>query len=149
MRFVIVVAVILAVAVAASQQGAADGDVADNTVVAIDDVIGGADYTLEALLDGRVTGLSEHSINGVQGVALTNTGYLAGFPTHVQAILIGLFDSIPEDCKYHILNPIFFVYTSDSIACLVMQRCCYQPSSMSHETWPVCLRCKNLNIRIL
>lgn len=96
----IVFAVILAVAVAASQQEAADGDVADNTVVTIDDVIGGADFTLEALLDGRVTGLSEHSTNGVQGVAFTNAGYLVGFPIQVQAILIGLFDSIPEGCKY-------------------------------------------------
>lgn len=99
MKFAIVFAAILAVAAAASQPTLSEGIPADNTVVAVDDVITGADYTLAALLKGGVTGLSEHSTNGVKNVAFTDAGFLVGLPSNVHAVLIGMFDSIISGCK--------------------------------------------------
>lgn len=99
MRFAIVFAAVLAVAVGASQPELSDGVAADNTVVAVDDIITGADYTLAGLLKGEVTGLSEHSTNGVKNVAFTDDGFLVGLPSNVHAVLIGMFDSIIAGCK--------------------------------------------------
>lgn len=99
MRFAIAFAAILTGAVVASQQEFSDGDAADNTAVAVDDVIGGADYTLGALVNSKVIGLSDRSINGVRGVVLTNDGLLVGLPSSVQATLFGMFDDIIAGCK--------------------------------------------------
>lgn len=102
MRFAIVFVAFLAVTAAAPQQGLPDDAAANNTVITVDDVIDGADYTLDDVLGGRVTGLSDHWINGVNDVAFTNDGYLVGFPISVQAVLVGLVEAITDGCKYSI-----------------------------------------------
>lgn len=86
MRFAVVFAAILPIAFA--------------DAVTIDAVIGGADYTLEDILDGTVTGLSDRSINGVSGVALTDDGFLVGLPSYVHATLMDILEGIAGGCTY-------------------------------------------------
>lgn len=99
MIFAIVFAVTLCISVAASPQAFSDGGADIGPVVTIDDVIAGADYTLPELLGGRIIGLSDHSINGVKGVAFTKDSYLVGLPGHAQAVLLGIVGAITEGCR--------------------------------------------------
>lgn len=88
----IVVAVILAVVTAAPQpdtdNGTAD-QAAPVVTISLEAVRNGTPFTLDTLLQGGIIGLADASINGLEGVALTDLEMPVGILSHTNAVMLG------------------------------------------------------------